>query len=855
MQREVRRLSVESLEGRQLLTQFTPTLLADFSPGDASSTFSNFIPTDDRLYFNVNDREFWSTDGTPAGTVYLADVRVNALQTQTNGAELEPTTLPDGSLLFEADGIWRTDGTAAGTQRLIAEGEIKHDLIHGDGFSIAQLRVDSGREIWRIEHGGGGQAVLIGSQPSYFQPRPEILVAGDDVFIAHLGTEGSLIRSRGANAEITLLGDGVEQAPVLSGAGVFFVATRDEQTQLFRIAPGADGVTPVVAFTESVYGLRGFEDRVAFFVELPDQEIAPEPQLEMWFSDGTEVGTVAVPDLLTYHPYWLPDLNGVALFMPGPSHLSGLYRSDGTVEGSYQLTAGAWLGALEGRVYTEALSAFTDGTSVFTALPETIPTDGQPPPRAAFYRFGDGYVRTANPWNHGFDPANFFVPNEDGVLRSSGSFWEHELQTARVEDHVFVIGHADVSGTPRVLADLEVPTVHLISVVLNNRGDARELSFLDTEKPTAAPQYFEFGRPGATTIWSITKDGNVEEIGPFEAWSERQTDTGFFFTRQTQASGNELWVSNGTTEGTVEVDLWPGSGSSSPTLVDWSRARIVSAASPDTGNELWVVDGSFAETPYEGMEATVGRFVTSPGEAFELSAEVDAPIDLGELQFSWDLNDDGVFGDFDGQSGTVAWAQILSLDPPLTLNQDTPVRVRITGDGVDHLESGVLRVSDRGDVRPPTVTDVRVGVDEGRLASLEVDFSEPVTMREVEIRVRGSRDLRTTDVDWNEERTTFHLEVTRTEIGVGDHSFLLWDVIDDGGNPIDGNVEGYFFGRILVTRPGDLNQDFSVDFFDFLVFARKFGRRDAGQLDGDLNLDGVVDFSDFLILSRDFGKS
>ncbi len=50
----------------------------------------------------------------------------------------------------------------------------------------------------------------------------------------------------------------------------------------------------------------------------------------------------------------------------------------------------------------------------------------------------------------------------------------------------------------------------------------------------------------------------------------------------------------------------------------------------------------------------------------------------------------------------------------------------------------------------------------------------------------------------------------------------------------------------------DANDDSTVDFEDFLVLSRNFGRTSATFDEGDFNQDGNVDFADFLLLSANF---
>ena len=56
-------------------------------------------------------------------------------------------------------------------------------------------------------------------------------------------------------------------------------------------------------------------------------------------------------------------------------------------------------------------------------------------------------------------------------------------------------------------------------------------------------------------------------------------------------------------------------------------------------------------------------------------------------------------------------------------------------------------------------------------------------------------------------------------------------------------------GGLMVIDPADG----AVDFSDFLVLSTRFGKQDASWLDGDLDDDQTVTFRDFLVFADQFG--
>lgn len=54
---------------------------------------------------------------------------------------------------------------------------------------------------------------------------------------------------------------------------------------------------------------------------------------------------------------------------------------------------------------------------------------------------------------------------------------------------------------------------------------------------------------------------------------------------------------------------------------------------------------------------------------------------------------------------------------------------------------------------------------------------------------------------------------------------------------------------------GDLDENGTIGFEDFLIVGQNFGQEVALGTDGDINLDGVVSFPDFLVIAEGFGNS
>jgi ELWxxDGT repeat protein len=121
-----RRLRLECLEGRHLLSAIE--LLQDIDPGAPDSSPGEFLAIGSSTYFAANETELWKTDGTPAGTARVLDTGPGS---GMGGAVIGNFLDANGTLVFgridrgqtpdplETDddrfSLWKSDGTTLGT--------------------------------------------------------------------------------------------------------------------------------------------------------------------------------------------------------------------------------------------------------------------------------------------------------------------------------------------------------------------------------------------------------------------------------------------------------------------------------------------------------------------------------------------------------------------------------------------------------------------------------------------------------------------------------------------------------------------------------------------------------------------
>jgi len=390
------------------------------------AVFIGFTNIDGTLYFgganNLNGVEPWKSDGTDAGTSMLANIQ------EESGPSSYPAILPaaDDWIYFSAwDGIgsianngeprslWRSDGTAEGTVRLL-------DATGTEGFFAAGRSIFFGKggELWTSD--GSPEGTVPAAELASRFPGP-LLIAyadGDKLFANVLSSSpptlwvttlashapATLLTPFGAGLFVNVAGrlmffagdsfyglwttDGTPAGTYavvpnvgtsLSGAVAFggylyFSAMTSAGTKLWKSDGSFEGTTVVRTFPSGSLGLRNFVVAGKNLFFLSDSQV--------WITDGTDAGTRVLSPKTT--GVLAPEGDRV-IFFAAVSSQSGaeLWASDGTVEGTHILhkfagvapsTADELVG-VNGAVYFRAYDPVngselwvTDGTSEGTRL-------------------------------------------------------------------------------------------------------------------------------------------------------------------------------------------------------------------------------------------------------------------------------------------------------------------------------------------------------------------------------------------------------------------------------------------------------------------------------------------------------
>jgi ELWxxDGT repeat protein len=307
--------------------------------------------------------ELWKSDGSVAGTVLVKDIFPGAGDGSFNF--FEPFVHLDGVLIFHAnDGTsglepWRSDGTPAGTVRIAdlntGAGSSSPTQITEVGKSIYFVADDglSGEELW-TSNGEEANTVRVkdifpGSVPS----RPRRLTDNSGVlFMAARGPSASVVnpqlwKSDGTQVGTVLVKDGIvfpflgsEEIVAINGIVYFNAGPTTSDIELWRSDGTQAGTTRVKDIRVGSLGsfparLTALDNTLYF---LANDGITGG---ELWKSDGTEAGTLIVKDIRpgpgsstsTSNPRLSVD--GVLYFLANDGvHGTELWKTDGTETGT-----------------------------------------------------------------------------------------------------------------------------------------------------------------------------------------------------------------------------------------------------------------------------------------------------------------------------------------------------------------------------------------------------------------------------------------------------------------------------------------------------------------------------------------
>lgn len=578
-----------------------PARVVDLNTAEEQETIFAFLAEpfaslDGELYFTADDGvhgvELWRTEGS--GTVLVKDICPGAC------ASLPRKLTRAGSriLFFAEDGehgreLWATDGTAAGTSLVrdirpgLASGADTFWMLEASGtvYFPAQDGL-LGHELWKSDGTAAGTVLVKDLRP---------------------GPEGSLPVPHAAAGGTVLLDadDGVH------GREPWLTDGTAAGTQLLAdIRPGTGSSTE--AETNQFNGKEWIATTGGLFLF---QANDGTQGVELWASDGTEVGTLLVRDFYPGatggRPFELTELAGTVYFTVETDAIGfELWRTDGTPAGTAlvkDIRPGSGsstpreITVFAGRLFFRASEEAhgtelwtSDGTEAGTTLVKDIATS----------IFGAPLMLTVV-------AGQLFFFADDGT--NGESLWKSDGTEA---------GTVLVSN----FGGLAFPTFPLFTtgaLAVGSRfycrlvDDAVELDLWVSDGTAAGTVPVQDGTSLTSSVLVAPWEGRVVEPSAWGALGGQ-----LIYLADDGTSGNEPWVSDGTAAGTRQLaETAPGTGWSyfyGLTPLGTGSALFAAASISSTG-ALWTTDGTPAGTDLlipTGGPAQVGELTRIGGTVF-----------------------------------------------------------------------------------------------------------------------------------------------------------------------------------------------------------------------------------------------
>lgn len=508
--RNRQRFEFHTLEDRTVPAG-TPELVLDINPNTFGSNPSQITAVGSAAYFTATDdvgrNGLWKSDGTAAGTVFLKYVDASSL------------TDVNGTLFFTAydvtngQELWKSDGTVAGTT-------LVRDIYPGTSTVYGYY--------------GGTYIVPNSSSPSSLTN-----VNGRLYFTADNGIHGRELWTS----------DGTE-------AGTFLV--KDIQGGIASSTPqslvNANGTLLFSAY-DAAHGY------------------------ELWKSDGTAAGTVLLKDFIagpdSSGPYSMTNVNGTVFFNARNSSFgSDFWKSDGTAAGTVRLIQN-----FGGDHYTNV-----NGTLFF------IHWDGN---------------NGNEVWKSNGTAA--------GTVRVKSLGWEHPDSLTNVNGKLFFTFSDSTNGRELWKSDGTAAGTVIVKDIhpgLAGGYPAQLTSVNGTLffRAWDGTNGEELWKSDGTSIGTVmVKDISTGSTSTSPGSLTNINGT-LFFSAWEITHGYELWKSNGTSAGTVMVkDVNAKNYSSEPRrLVDLNGTLIFEASvNNNQGNVVWSSDGSAAGTVPTNLPITL----------------------------------------------------------------------------------------------------------------------------------------------------------------------------------------------------------------------------------------------------------
>ncbi|MEA2488712.1 MAG: hypothetical protein QOH21_504 [Acidobacteriota bacterium] len=591
--------------------------------------------------------ELWTSDGTSAGTHLVTDLNPGPASTFATGGLALFRVLGTKLLFLGANGEFGvSDGTAGGTH-VIVKGAVPRDfpditILKG----IAYFPFDDGthgRELWRSDGTDGGTRMIRDTSGGSLSPWAVAAGTSHIYYIGVDGTHASLMQTDGTDAGTVKLID--TKLWTLAGRGL--VTAGD--TALFVHDDGVHGAEPwisdgTVAGTHMIANLAaetGASSDPTHLVAGSERlffSARGEAMTGIWSTDGTAFGTKPILPEATGTPAIPLEAIGNTLYVKRGG--AQLWRVDGTTGAAAPLkdfnpggSSASILATtvLEGRLYLDVSTG--DGRQTWT-------TDGTPAGTVQLTNFGASNHALAS-----LAGQTYAVHAGDAAVYALGN---------RLEETRSIVTVGNPSQTVALFTFRGALYLFAGSDLWRLSGAAGEATLVKHFADGTLAGNLNFAHPIASAGGRLLFHWRQDSAHMNQLWATDGTSEGTVMLREFATGsddsftdlvslgaqvvfgvndgihGVEPWVSDGTEEGTLLLrDIHGASGSAPQGLIAAGGKAYFSANDPEHGRELWQTDGTPAGTQLvadlaPGSASSSPGWMTRFGSVLYFSAETPA---------------------------------------------------------------------------------------------------------------------------------------------------------------------------------------------------------------------------------------
>jgi trimeric autotransporter adhesin len=594
--------------------------------------------------------ELWKSDGTSVGTMRVKDLRPD-----WTGDYFYRLTNVNGVLFFVLDQragngfvfeLWRSDGTEAGTMRVlqtVPNAIAPRELANVNGTLLfAGDNVANGLELWKSDGTAGGTMMIKDIGVSLWQTYESSMIGLDNqLFFTHSDVNGGeLWISDGTDAGTHLLKD-INSGPASSNPDWFTIInntlffTADDGTHGIELWKSDGTANGTVQVKDIVLGAGSSHPRALTPVGDMLYFISGDINNELWKTNGAAVGTVLVKDFgaaaTNHYLSYLTSFNNSLFFTADDdTHGRELWRSDGTAVGTVMLkdiipgaesSTPVALTSASGRLFF-ATSVDrvarqlwrSDGTAAGTVFVKDIPLDSLGVGLASLIPVQDQVFYIAGDGGQGYG-----LWKSDGT--TAGTLLLKQTQITQL----------DVAGG---------------YVFFANDDGASGLELWRSDGTVA----------GTTQVADIAP-GSSSSLVPNRYRRVIPSGAGIVFTASNGETGMELWQSNGVAADTQLVeDIAPGTGSADPDAFTVAGSQMFFMADDNIhGRELWVMP--LPQIQPAGPHVSIGGPITGIAErSYTLTATVSPITDTLPITYIWQADGQASVSHTSGLTDTAAFS-------------------------------------------------------------------------------------------------------------------------------------------------------------------------------------------------------